>query len=200
MASGLPLYGAAAVGLAVLCPLTILFIDQPVTLSWMHHQTLRPLFQACAAPSLLALPGTGLILLWALSRHLRGQPVLDWLWLCLALATLAATDAKNELKRMIGRPWPWSWLKYRLYGFHPFAQSIRYGSFPSGHTGYSAAPLGVLWVLRPRWRPLWAGLLLLVMAGQVCSNYHFLSDVPAGLLTGGFFAWGTLALVEQHCG
>ncbi|GBQ39170.1 phosphatase PAP2 family protein [Acidocella aminolytica] len=197
MANGLPLYGAAAVGLAVLRPLTILFIDQPVTLSWVHHQTLRPLFQACAARSLLTLPGTGLILLWALSRHLRGQPALDWLWL--ALATPVATAAKDELKWMIGRPWPWSWLKYSLYSFHPFAQSIRYGSFPSGHTGYSAAPLGVLWALRPRWRPLWAGLLL-VMPGQVCADYHFLSDVPAGLLTGGFCAWGTLALMEQHCG
>ena len=191
-------YSAAAGAVAALCVLCILYADQPVAAFWARHQGLRPLFQGCAAPSLLALPAAGLILLYALLRRLRGQPLPDRLWLSLALATLAATAAKDELKWIFGRAWPGSWLKYGIYGFHPFAQSILYGAFPSGHTSYAAAPLGVLWVLRPRWRPLWALLLVLVMAGLVCANYHFVSDVLAGLLTGGACAWGALVLMEKR--
>ncbi|MGE4480342.1 phosphatase PAP2 family protein [Acidocella sp.] len=161
---------------------------------------MRLLFQACASPSLLSLPAAALILLWALCQHLRGRPRPGRLWLSLALATLAATAAKDELKWIFGRAWPGTWLKYGIYGFHPFAQSILYGAFPSGHTSYAAAPLGVLWVLRPRWRPLWGAILLMVMAGLVCADYHFVSDVLGGLLTGGFCAWATLTLTEPRRG
>ncbi len=199
-AGGPLLYGAAAGGLAALCLLCILLIDQPVALFWHQHQTLRPLFQACAVPSLLALPAAGLILLWALIRHLRGLPPPDRLWLTLALATLAATAAKDELKWMFGRSWPSTWLKYGIYSFQPFTQSLLFGGFPSGHTSYAAAPMGVLWVLRPRGRPLWGAIVLLVMAGLVCADYHFISDVLAGLLTGGFCAWATLVLMGRHHG
>ncbi len=183
-------YWAAAGGLAAACVLCILFIDQPVAAFWSHHQGLRRLFQACASPSLLALPAAALILLRALIRHLRGLAPPDRLWLTIALATLAATAAKDELKWMFGRAWPATWLKYGIYGFHPFAQSILFGAFPSGHTSYAAAPIGVLWVLRPKWRPLWGALVLLVMAGLVCADYHFVSDVLSGLLTGGLMRLG----------
>jgi len=194
------LYWAAAGGLAGACVLCILFVDQPVGLFWSSHHALRPLFQGCAAPSLLALPAAGLILLWALIRHLRGLAPPDRLWLTIALATLAATAAKDELKWMFGRAWPTTWLKYGIYGFHPFAQSMLFGAFPSGHTSYAAAPMGVLWALRPRWRPLWGALVLVVMAGLVCADYHFVSDVLAGLLTGGFCAWGALCLMTPRRG
>lgn len=199
-ASGWLLYSAAAGGLMAACLICILTIDQPVALFWHQHQGLRPLFQACAAPSLLALPAAGLILLWALWRHLRGQTPPDRLWLTLALATLAATAAKDELKWIFGRAWPGTWLQYGVYAFHPFAQSILFGAFPSGHTTYAAAPMGVLWALRPRGRLLWGALVLLVMAGLVCADYHFISDVLAGLLTGGFCAWATLALMSPRHG
>ena len=200
-AKGAPLlYGAAAGALAAATVLCILFADKPVAAFWHQHQALRPLFQACAAPSLLALPAAALILLWALLRHLRGQSLPDRLWLTIALATRAATTAKDELKWIFGRAWPGTWLTYGIYGFHPFIESILYGAFPSGHTSYTAAPMGVLWALRPRWRVLSAALVLLVMAGLVCADYHFVSDVLAGLLTGGFCAWAAVRLMEPRHG
>lgn len=194
------LYGAAAGALAAACVLCILFVDKPIAVFWHHHQALRPLFQASAAPSLLALPAAALILLTALIHCIRGRPSPDRLWLTVALATLAATAAKDELKWMFGRAWPGTWLKYGIYGFHPFIQNILYGAFPSGHTSYAAAPLGVFWMLRPRWRLAYAGLVLLVMAGLVCADYHFVSDVLGGLLTGGFCAWAAVRMVEPHHG
>ena len=163
-----------------------------------HSGGLRRLFQACAAPSLLALPASGLFLCWAALQKLRGVTRLHPLWLRLSLATLAATAAKDELKWLFGRPWPGSWLKYGLYGFHPLTDSPLYGGFPSGHTAYISAPLGVLWVLRPRWRPLCAAVILAAMAGLVGADYHFLSDVLAGLLIGTFCAWGTLVLLPPE--
>ena len=200
-AKGLPvLYGLVAGALVVACALCILFVDKPVAEFWHQHQALRPLFQAAAAPSLLALPASALILLLALVRRLRNRPAPDRFWLTIALATLAATAAKDELKWVFGRAWPGSWLKYGIYGFHPFVESILYGAFPSGHTSYAAAPLGVIWALRPRWRPIVAALLLLVMAGLVCADYHFVSDVLGGLLPGGFCAWAAVRLMAPRHG
>ncbi|MBU6425552.1 MAG: phosphatase PAP2 family protein [Rhodospirillales bacterium] len=200
-ANGAPLlYGAAAGALAAACVLCMLFVDKPVAAFWHQHQALRPLFQAAAAPSLLALPAAGLILLAALARRMRGQALPDRLWLTIAIATLAATSAKDELKWIFGRAWPGSWLKYGIYGFHPFIESTLYGAFPSGHTSYAAAPLGVLWILHPRWRLAVAALVLLVMAGLVLADYHFVSDVLGGLLTGGFCAWAAVRLMEPRRG
>ncbi|MBU6398017.1 MAG: phosphatase PAP2 family protein [Rhodospirillales bacterium] len=194
------LYGATAGALAASCVLCILFVDKPVAAFWQQHQELRPLFQAAAAPSLLALPTAGLILLYALLRRLRGQTLPDRLWLTLALATVTATAAKDELKWIFGRAWPGTWLQYGVYGFHPFIESILYGAFPSGHTSYAAAPLGVLWIMRPRWRPVAGAIVLLVMAGLVCADYHFVSDVLGGLLTGGVCAWAAVRLMEPRRG
>ncbi|WP_298215644.1 phosphatase PAP2 family protein [Acidocella sp.] len=191
-------YWAGAAGVAaaaLLCMATSL--DQDLAAFCHAHQRWRGVYQLAAAPSLLALPGAGLILLWALARRLRGGPPPARVWMAAALATLAATAAKDELKWAFGRAWPETWLAYGLGGFHPFAESVLYGSFPSGHTAYAAAPLGVCWALRPRLRPLWGGTLLLVMAGLVAADYHYLSDVLAGLLTGGVCAWGSLVLTRR---
>ncbi len=193
------LNGSAAGALAAGCVLCVLFVDKPVAAFWQQHQGLRPIFQAAAAPSLLALPAAGLILLIALFQHLRGQTMPNRLWLTVAMATLAATAAKDELKWVFGRAWPGTWLKYGVYGFHPFIESIMFGAFPSGHTSYAAAPLGVLWIMRPHWRPVAGAIVLLVMIGLVCADYHFVSDVLGGLLTGGFCAWAAVRLMEPGC-
>ena len=183
------------VALACATLLCILCLDRSVVLFFAAHDGLRRVFQACAAPSLLALPAAGLFLCWAALQKLSGVVRLNPLWLRVSLATLAATAAKDELKWLFGRPWPETWLKHGLYSFHPLANSALYGGFPSGHTAYISAPLGVLWVLRPRWRPLYAAVILGVMTGLVGANYHFLSDVLGGLITGTACAWGTLVLL-----
>jgi len=188
--------GALALGVVV----SIAFIDQPVALYFDAHQALRPLFQACAAPSLFALPLAGLYLLWCVWRRLRGAPRLDGPWLAMSLATLTSTAAKDELKWIFGRPWPATWLKYGNYSFHPFVESVFFGAFPSGHTSYISAPLAVLWVLRPRWRPACGAVIFLVMLGLVGADYHFVADVLAGLITGVLSAWGTLTLLEPRRG
>ncbi len=187
---------ALGAALVVVC---IFFIDRPVERLVAAHRGLLPLFQAMATPSLLPLPLAGLYLCLAASRRLAGHAA--WagshIYLAASLATLAATAAKDELKWLFGRPWPESWMNYGVYAFHPLATFWWYGGFPSGHTAYITGPLGVLWQLVPRFRPLWAALILLVMIGLVGAGYHFVGDVIAGFLTGLAAAWGTLLLLPE---
>ena len=193
-----PVQLAAFWGALVLATLlSMAFLDQQVALFFTQARTLRPVFNACAAPSLLALPLSGLYLAWLVLQKGRGKTASNPVLLAMSLATLAGTAAKDELKWLFGRSWPEFWLKDGIYGFHPFTNSYFYGSFPSGHTAYISAPLGVLWALRPRWRPVCGAVIALVMFGLVGADYHYLADVLAGLLTGTICAWGTLVLLRH---
>jgi membrane-associated phospholipid phosphatase len=180
---------AAMLGLALCAGCTlicILFIDRPVALFVAHHQQHRLLFQAMAAPSLLPLPFAIVFLsgyvisapfAWPPGRNARNL-------IAVSLAILGATTAKDELKWLFGRPWPDTWLHYGAYGFQPFTDSFLYGAYPSGHTSYIAAPMCLLCWLRPKYRPLWLGVILLVMVGLVGAGYHFVGDVVGGFFTG----------------
>jgi membrane-associated phospholipid phosphatase len=188
----LPIFTALLTLVTLFC---VGFVDKPVALFFHAHQSFRLIFEACAAPSLLALPAAGACLSYAILQRLRGGNHVSRLWLVMSLATLAGTAAKDELKWMFGRPWPSTWMRDGIYGFHPFANSMLFGGFPSGHTSYISAPLCVLWVMVPRFRWLWGGVIVLVMFGLVAANYHFVGDVLGGLLTGMACAWGSLVLV-----
>lgn len=167
-----------------------------MALYFAAHEGARTLFQVCAAPSLLALPWAGGVLVYAVWRRWRGLAPVALGWLAVCAATIAATAAKDELKWVFGRPWPGTWLKYGAYDFHPFTTSLFYGGFPSGHTAYISAPLCVLWVIAPRWRWGYGAVIGLVMLGLVGAGYHFVGDVLAGLLTGMLCAWGSVVLMR----
>jgi membrane-associated phospholipid phosphatase len=186
--------------LAIATLLSMAFLDQPIALLFAQAKLLRPVFNLCAAPSLLSLPLAGLYLAWLVVQKLRGMNAANPIFLTMSLATLAATAAKDELKFVFGRSWPIFWLKDGVYGFQPFSSSYLYGGFPSGHTAYISAPLGVLWALAPQWRPVCAAIIAFVMFGLVAADYHFLADVLAGLITGTVCAWGTLVLARPRHG
>ena len=120
-----------------------------------------------------------------------------------ALATLLATMAVIVLKIAFGRLWPetWvtppnpSWINTHQYGFVPFHGGRGYESFPSGHTTRITAPFAVLWQRLPRYRVLWVVPTLLVMAGLLASDYHFLGDCLAGIYLGIASAAVLLALI-----
>ncbi len=172
------------------------FVDQPVALAVAPLAPYRLIFQACAAPSLLPLPVSLLYLAYAVLQRTSQAPKAQPLFMAMSLATLAATAAKDELKWMFGRSWPEFWLHDGIYGFRPFTDSYYYGSFPSGHLSYIAAPLGVLWALKPGLRLACAGVISLVMFGLVAADYHYVADVTSGLLTGTICAWGTCVLLR----
>ena len=186
-------WGALVLG-SLVC---IMFFDQPVALFFSREQGLRRIFQAIATPSLLPLPLAGLYLAWMVLQKLRGQVSPNQVFFAMSLATLAATAAKDELKWIFGRSWPQFWLHDGIYGFKPFTDSYFYGGFPSGHTAYISAPLGVLFALQPRFRLICGAVIGLVMFGLVAADYHYLADVLGGLVTGTACAWGTLVLLRR---
>ncbi len=185
---------------AGLCAFCILFIDRPVELFVFTLRPYRAAFQLCAAPSLLPLPLAFAYLGLLAYGKLQGHRIRPGLFLTMSAATLAATALKDELKWMFGRPWPQYWQQYGLYSFHPFANSWLYGSFPSGHTSYIAAPMLVLMALRPRFAALSAGIVLLVMFGLVGAGYHYVGDVVAGFFVGLTAAAGSIILLKPHQG
>ncbi len=190
------LAGAAAVCL-VLSVGCILYVDRPVEDFVWHHQGMRHLFQAMAAPSLLSLPFALVFLTgYAISAPFNWPPgEKAQKYLAVSFAILAATAMKDELKWFFGRAWPDSWMKDGVYGFSPFSDSYLYGGFPSGHTAYIAAPMCMLCYLAPRYRAVWIGVIGVVMFGLVAAGYHYVGDVIAGLFVGYAAAAGTVALM-----
>jgi len=191
----------AALLCAVLVTLSVLYVDRPVTAFVYRHvpmdnSALLLFFEAMASPSLLPMPCAVVYLCIHALRKLAGRPAFAqaglYLRLCIAIAV--ATLAKDELKSLIGRPWPYTWVKMGAYAIKPFSNGELYGSFPSGHTTYIAAPMFVLWWCLPKYRALWLGLILSVMIGLVCAGYHFVADVIAGFFLGLAGAKGTLML------
>lgn len=188
------------IALALGCVLSIIVIDEPVAAYLAKHQHYRWVFQAAAASSLLTLPLSAFYLIYAAIQRTGGIIRLNRIWLAASLATIAATAAKDELKFLFGRPWPNTWLHSGVDRWIPFTDSSFFGSFPSGHTAYIAAPLTVFWILLPRYRIAYAIIVIAVMTGLVGANYHFVGDVLAGLLTGIGCAIATLALLKPYQG
>jgi membrane-associated phospholipid phosphatase len=112
----------------------------------------------------------------------------------LCCAVLIAFVLKEELKWAFGRTWPETWIKPvpnpsyfgdGTYGFFPFHGGQAYASFPSGHTTAITSFAGALWFMAPKWRWLWAALVLAVVIGLLGADYHWLSDILAGGVLGG---------------
>jgi membrane-associated phospholipid phosphatase len=185
---------------AALCAVCILYVDRPVELFVYGHQRFRRVFQLMAAPSLLSLPFaltylTGYVIA---ARFTWPPGVKAQRYIAVSVAILVATAMKDEMKWMFGRPWPRSWVKNGVYGFHPFTDSSLYGGFPSGHTAYISAPLLLLCWLAPKYRWVWLAVVAMVMVGLVGAGYHFVGDTIAGLFVGLAAAAGTWVVMPKE--
>jgi membrane-associated phospholipid phosphatase len=186
-----------ALSCVVLVGLCVLVLDRPIS-TWSHDVLHRPALAVlvtkaagfgvmCGAAAAVAV--AGLIL-----RIIRGP--LESLWrtaVAAALATLLAAFAVLFLKYGFGRLWPetWlhnppnmSWIGQHEYGFQPFHGGEGNGSFPSGHTARITAPFAVLWQRVPRWRVVWVLPPVLIAAGLIGADFHFLGDCVAGAYVG----------------
>ncbi len=120
------------------------------------------------------------------------------------MAVLVAVAIKDQAKYAFGRLWPetWvnnnpSWIGTGAYGFAPFHGGAGWASFPSGHMTVITAPMAVVWLTAPRWRPV-AGLpVVLVALGLFGADYHFVGDILAGALLGTVCAACVLAMAAR---
>jgi membrane-associated phospholipid phosphatase len=122
-----------------------------------------------------------------------------------SVSVIVAEATKNQLKFVFGRTWPDTWIQNNpsfihdgVYGFNPFHGGPGYMSFPSGHLSQTCAVISVLWIIYPKWRALYALVVLAVVVGLVGANYHFLSDIIAGAFVGISTGWMVTALRQAH--
>ena len=130
-------------------------------------------------------------------RGIRGR-----IALALCLSVFAANEVNGSLKGLFGRTWPesWlgdnpSWIRDGVFGFFPFHGGLAWASFPSGHTTIITATAAILWVVCPELKVAWAALVAVVVTGLIAGNYHFVSDVIAGLYLGAGIGLGVAALM-----
>ncbi len=185
---------AALVSAAILIPASVEFADRAVS-SWVFTELHRPVVFIRLTQIIEPLPPlAGLVLALAGLAALAGWRPGYWgrvaITTCVAL--LVAITIKDELKYAFGRTWPetWltpanpSWISDQAFGFSPFHGGQGWGSFPSGHMTVITAPVAVLWQALPRLRVIWLALPILVAAGLLGADYHFLSDIIAGSYLG----------------
>lgn len=187
---------------------SIAFVDRPFS-TWSHTENFSRLPLFAVVPYLVRplLPGSFLCLIvMGLAVAFRGwkpgEKGLTFITGCLAI--LVALAITSCLKFIFGRTWPesWmannpSWIRDGAYDFLFFHGGNGWSSFPSGATTAMTALAAVLWVRIPRWRALWASLVLLVAVKLLGSNEHFVSDVIAGAFIGATCAASVMAFLQK---
>jgi membrane-associated phospholipid phosphatase len=200
-----PLRAAAASGLFLaVIVLTYFFADRQLASALRPHLagiTFFPWLTHIADP-LLPLSSIFVVAL-ATRRFIRGTlTVSESALLRICCAVLIAFVLKDELKWAFGRTWPETWIKPLpnpsyfgdgTYGFFPFHGGQAHASFPSGHAAGISSFAGALWFIAPKWRWLWAALVLAVAIGLLGADYHWLSDILAGAALG----WATGAAAAR---
>jgi membrane-associated phospholipid phosphatase len=173
--------------------ISYLWIDRPFAL--FTHTNLHgyPIFDRMTlltgwfpsiAIAVICFAGFAKYLGWRLPR------VGEALLLC-SVSLVVARAAKDQLKLVFGRTWPETWInnnpsliRDNTFGFNPFHSGPGYESFPSGHSTGICAVIAVLWFYYPRFRALYVVPLLVIAAGLLGANYHFVSDIIAGCILG----------------
>jgi membrane-associated phospholipid phosphatase len=189
---------------AVLVVICYVWVDRPVAL--LAHEVYRLDLLALTGnrvPIVIA-PVAAVAFVVFAARALLNRPLprpLLVIVLC-ALSYFVTEGLTLYLKGAAGRTWPESWMDGRnpsfvrdgVYGFFPFHSGAAYTSFPSGHTAVACAILSVLWAWYPRFRSLYALLIAATAVGLVVTNFHFVSDVIAGMFLGTSVGWITTAM------
>lgn len=163
-------------------PLCILAVDRPLT-DFLAAHPLPGLAVVVRLPRLFFLAA---LVAPFFSRRLSGKVPWQRAVLLLSISVLwSMAVVELVLKRVAGRLGPYAWLRYQQYGFHWFAgRSPRFQSFPSGEAALLMAAIGILWVLYPKARWLYALAFAVEALALVTLKWHFLSDVIAGGLVG----------------
>jgi membrane-associated phospholipid phosphatase len=198
--------GIAAFG--ALLSASYYWIDRPV--SYFAHEMLgdyRYIFDlASRLPKLLApivVGGLFFVAVRIAARKSVGERQTAFVLSALSLGLSAIPE--NWLKFAFGRTWPETWvqnnpslLRDGVSGFNWFHGGAGYASFPSGHMTAVCAILSIFWFLQPRYRFIYAVMIVTTFVGLLGANYHFVSDLIAGGLLG--FSIGCIVISLWNSG
>jgi membrane-associated phospholipid phosphatase len=213
------LFGAI-VSCALLVAVSIAFVDRPVA-TWVHEHlgvkrfvwfsttyfgpklAFGPFGLMASPAAVFPMAAALLFVALALAAYAGwrlGKPSRIVLALCVAV--FAANEIISFVKGIFGRTWPesWlgdnpSWIRDGVFGFFPFHGGQDWASFPSGHTTVITVITAILWVVLPKLKVAWAALVAVVGVGLIAGNYHFISDVIAGLYLGAGIGLGAARLM-----
>jgi membrane-associated phospholipid phosphatase len=111
-------------------------------------------------------------------RSLKFLELIGW-------AVPLAFILKYPLKGLFGQTDARVWLlEPDRFGFHWFQGGGEFSGFPSGHMAVCTALMLGISRFFPRLRPVCGGLLLLLALALLVTQYHFFSDIVAGVLLG----------------
>ncbi|MCC7406583.1 MAG: phosphatase PAP2 family protein, partial [Phycisphaeraceae bacterium] len=102
----------------------------------------------------------------------------------------------HPIKWMAGRYRPLLWINDGLYGFNFWVfkpGNYDQSSLPSGHAAVVFAWAVAMCVALPRPRKgwvVWLTIVVVIAAGRVMCDAHYVSDVVAGAMLGAVTAWG----------
>ena len=177
---------AALLATALFCVAAFIWLDMPIAhyfaSSAPHWGLLGTIF---AGPVLVGLIAA-VILPLLLLRLVRGT-LSDFAETVIvaggaALASFSVNDF--VLKRIFGRTdVADSLANPATAGLHLFGGDMN-SSFPSGHAVMAAAGLVAFIRVYPRWRPAAIAALVLMVVLLLVGDWHFLSDIAAGLYLG----------------
>ena len=183
-------WGFSLAGALVAIVVAYLFVDRPVAsfvYANLHHRQLD--FRKLTYVSEIVQGASVFIVAWGVWLYARRKPfgpVAEPL-IRAASALCVTFAAKDQLKYAFGRTWPETWvnnnpsfIKDGVFGFFPFHGGTGWSAFPSGHTATIVAFVATLWVIWPRWRPLYAVVVALPVIGLIGADYHWISDIIAG--------------------
>lgn len=157
-----------------------LFLNRYLVLKWLTH---IPEALVVAAPVVMVLCAV----------QMAARPLNRFQKVCFAASVniMIAAAFMQALKGVFGRYWPETWINNNpsliqsgAYGFHFWHFGTAFDSFPSGHTARTLAVVSVFWIAYPRWRWLCVLVGILVVAGLVGMNYHFVGDTIGGAFLG----------------
>ena len=176
----------------------IAIVDRPLADFVASHPTrIRGLRFVIGAPELLL----GLALVAPIIGWKQRRSPVGWDTIaasCSISIVWTAVVVELVLKRVFGRSGPTSWTGHQEFAFHWLrGRQAELQSMPSGEAAILSAFFAVLWVLLPRWRWLYIFIGSVEAIGLIGLNWHFVSDVIAGVAIGVVGAGAALRLTGR---
>ena len=105
----------------------------------------------------------------------------------IAISVPLANIVKSLLKYAFGGISTRLWLLHpHAREFHWFHGAGNYTGFPSGHMAVFTVLAAALWAYYPRHRTVYIAFSIALALALILTNYHFISDIIAGIYTGLF--------------
>ncbi|HJV64611.1 MAG TPA: phosphatase PAP2 family protein [Geomonas sp.] len=185
------LWIAVTLALAPLLLLCERYLDLPVALFVKNNLYGNRTWSALTGnlPDLLAVlvalvTCVAFSLYWSRARRGIYDPLTSFARL-VTWTTPASYLAKGLLKWLFGRINTRMWVCMpELYGFHWFHGGSGFEGFPSGHMLVAVTIMACFWRFFPGSRTLCLLIASLLGVALVITNYHFLSDLIAGVYFG----------------